>query len=274
MKFHPSYHPIAKEADQACLLNSVPPAIIAAATFSTKIGVSMWGRLRSKPLFTTAIVLAVVVVMLVVSGLIIAARTERLGQFSMEVGNFLARVLEAVAWPVVLLIIAWIFRDEIKERMRHLKSLAVGSNKAEFVDSTNEAARAADKLAEESPGEGDDSQRQLPSWASNKLDEANQLVPHQPKESVVAAFEPIKSMILEGASRENVVVVPDASLSQVLKHLPGEVSEEMVEAVSALERARKDALRVDGTIPQAAARSYVSAAKSVAHDVVQKLPTT
>jgi hypothetical protein len=244
------------------------------ASFNTKIGVSMWERLKRKPFFTTAIVLAVVVVMLVVGGLIIAARTERLGQFSLEVGDFLTKVLETVAWPVVLLIIAWIFRDEIKERMRHLKSLAVGSNKAEFVDSTNEASRAADKLAEESPGGGDDSQRQLPSWASNKLDQASQPVPHQPKESVVAAFEPIKSMILEGANRENVVVVPDASLSQVLKHLPRGISEEMVEAVSALERARKDALRVDGTIPQAAARSYVNAAKSVAHDMAQKLPTT
>jgi hypothetical protein len=81
-------------------------------------------------------------------------------------------------------------------------------------------------------------------------------------------------MVLEWANRETVVVVPDACLSQVLKHLPGEVSEEMVEAVSALERARKDALQVDGTILQAAARAYVNAGTRLAHDLAQKLPTT
>jgi hypothetical protein len=81
-------------------------------------------------------------------------------------------------------------------------------------------------------------------------------------------------MILEWANRKTVVVVPDVCLSQVLKHLPGEVSEEMEEAVSSLERARKDALRVDGTILQAAARAYVNVAKRLAHDLAQKLPTT
>jgi hypothetical protein len=256
------------------LLTRAPSAIISAVTFGTKVDVSMWERFKSKPLVMIAAVLAVVAVVLVVTGFIVAALTERLGQFSMELGEFLTRVLEAVAWPVVLLVIAWIFRDEIKERIRQLRSLTVGGNKAEFVDSTNEAARAADKLPEESPADDDDSQRHLPGWASVKLDQANQLVPNQPKESVVAAFEPIKSMILEGANRENVVVVPEAPLSQVLKHLPGEVGDEIVEAVSALERARKDALRVDGTIPQAAARSYVSAARRVAQDMAQRLPTT
>jgi hypothetical protein len=234
----------------------------------------MWERFRDRPLITIAAALTVVAVVLVVIGFIVAAGTERLGQFSVELGEFLRRVLEAVAWPVVLLVIAWMFRDEIKERIRHLRSLTVGGNKAEFVDSTNEAVQAADKLAEVAPADDDDPQRQLPTWARSKLDQANQLVPNQPKESVVAAFEPIKSMILEGANSENVVVVPEAPLSQVLKHLPGEVSDETVEAVSALERARKDALRVDGTIPQAAALSYVSAARRVAQDVAQRLPTT
>ena len=70
-------------------------------------------------------------------------------------------------------------------------------------------------------------------------------------------------MILEWANRKTVVVVPDVCLSQVME-----------EAVSSLERARKDALRVDGTILQAAARAYVNVAKRLAHDLAQKLPTT
>jgi hypothetical protein len=130
----PRFLLIAKEVERAYLLTDAPSAIISTVTFGTKVDVSMWERFRDRPLITIAAALTVV---LVVIGFIVAAGTERLGQFALELGEFLRRVLEAVAWPVVLLVIAWMFRDEIKERIRHLRSLTVGGNKAEFVDSAN-----------------------------------------------------------------------------------------------------------------------------------------
>jgi hypothetical protein len=103
------------------------------------------------------------------------------------------------------------------------------------------------------------------------LDRASELVEKQPKESIAASFEPVKQMILDAAEKSGVVVVPSASVHEVLDHLPVDIDENAVKAVEQLEAARKDAFRLDGPLPKDAARSYVEAAQTVAKTLTPKI---
>ncbi len=199
----------------------------------------------------------------------LAAVTGQFAGFFSELGEFVTRLLEAVAWPFAILAVAWVFRDEIKERVRNLRSLTVGANKAEFAGNLNEATRHAGNLERTAGPAREDEGARVPGWVGEKLDQADELVRKQPKESVVAAFEPVKSLILKEAKEAGIVVVPQAAISEVLRHLPREPSDDAVRAVEALEKARRGALSVDGPITEDAARGYLSAARSVARTLTR-----
>ncbi len=231
-------------------------------------------KMRSRGLRFTMLA----VVLLVGVGVVLAAVAGQLAGFFSELGEFVTRLLEAVAWPLAILTVAWVFRKEIKVKLKELKSVTVGAHKAEFAGNLNEATRHAGNLERQAGPDseaGDGGQgATIPVWVSEKLSHADELVHKQPKESVVAAFEPVKSLILEEAKEAGLVVVPQAPVSEVLRQLPREPSDDAVRAVGALEKARRGALSIEGPIAEAEARGYVSAARTVARTLARQRPMT
>jgi hypothetical protein len=84
-----------------------------------------------------------------------------------------------------------------------------------------------------SPDENGDSQ--TPAQVRQMLDLANELIDNQPKESMVASFEPVKTMTLDAAKNANVVVVPATPVYEVIKHFPVDIDQSTVKAVDLLE---------------------------------------
>jgi hypothetical protein len=193
-------------------------------------------------------------------------------------GQFITSFFDAVAWPVGILVIVLIFRDQIRNKILDITSADIQGTRFEFqrgfVQNIDEANQLAEKIGHQTgaaAGGGGDSEAQLPPRAQQALEQASTLVNDQPKESMIASFEPVKTMILDAAKEKGVYVEPTSSVHEVLKYVSRDIDDDTVEAVKALEHARRDALRIEGPISTEAARRYVDAAQNLARPLLQRM---
>jgi hypothetical protein len=194
-------------------------------------------------------------------------------------GQFITALFDAVAWPVGILVIVLIFKEQIRSKIVDLTSADIHGNRLEFVQrrfakSINEANRLTEKIGNESgiaTGEGGGNAAHMPPQAQETLDRASELVDKQPKESMIASFEPVKAMILDAAKDKGVFVEPTSPVHEVLNYLSSDISEDTVKAVESLENARRDAFLIEGPISTDAARNYVNSAQNLAQSLPQQM---
>jgi len=193
-------------------------------------------------------------------------------------GEFITSLFDAVAWPVGILVIVLIFRAQIRNKIVEITSADIQGNRFEFERSfaknVNEAHRLAEKLGNETntvAGEGGGNEAQISPEAQQSLERASELVDRQPKESMVASFEPVKTMILDAARAKGVFVEPTSPVHEVLNYVSSNIDDDTVKAVKSLEQARRDAFFIDGPMSTDAARSYVDAAQNLAQTLPQQM---
>lgn len=193
-------------------------------------------------------------------------------------GQFITSFFDAVAWPVGILVIVLIFKEQIRSKIVDLTSADIHGNRLEFVQrrfakSINEANRLTEKIGNESgaaTSEGGDNTYMSPQ-AQQTLDRASELVDKQPRESMIASFEPLKAMILDAAKEKGVFVESTSPVHEVLNYLSSDITEDTVKAVESLENARRDAFLIEGPIATDAARNYVEAAQNLAQTLPQQM---
>ena len=69
----------------------------------------------------------------------------------MEVGNLVARILEALVWPITVVIIIFLFRRQIADIILHLSKLRYKDFEAEFGRDLQDAESKAEELELPSP---------------------------------------------------------------------------------------------------------------------------
>jgi hypothetical protein len=193
-------------------------------------------------------------------------------------GDFIARFFDAVAWPVGILVVVLIFRDQIRSKIADISSADIQGTRFEFqrslAQSVNEASRLAEKVGNEAntaAGEGGGNEARITPETQQSLERASELVDKQPKESMIASFEPVKTMILDAARAKGVFVEPTSPVHEVLNYVSSDVSDDTIQAVKSLEQGRRDAFRIDGPISTDAARTYVDAAQNLAQTLPQQM---
>ena len=179
---------------------------------------------------------------------------------AIDILESVAQLLDAVAWPLVILAGFLIFRKPIAERIRRLRTLKGKNWAAEFEQEIATLQyEASQQLA------------QPVAAAPATLPDAWELVSIYPRGAVVEAWLGVESELIAATRRIN-IDIPSASPFRVVQELVRHehLSPAIAELISELRRLRNEAVHAtEFELSERAAKNYIATAQMVSYALSQ-----
>lgn len=193
--------------------------------------------------------------------------------------EFVARAIDSLAWPLIVLTLALIFRSSLSRviegvaaRMPQLRSLDAAGFKAEFAAETGQAlekAKRAPEAAHDHTGRRQDQQEARAGASTDQaLERALALAATYPRVAIIEAFVHLENRVMDRATEAGW----DAgrgrvrSFTAAMQYLASSrhLSTNLVAAAQDLRRLRNDAVhRPDFSISESAAEEFVITASII-----------
>ncbi len=182
-----------------------------------------------------------------------------------EVGNLVARILEALVWPVVLIIFLLLFRSQIVSIIERVSKIKIRDFEAEFGRDLRDAEQKA-KDAEIPPPQ-DIKQATEPITIASSYDRLFELAAWSPRAAIMEAWLRVEASIEEAASALRIKPRARRVGEEIIVELVRreKLPQEIVSVYDSLRRMRNQSVHdTELTINPKSAHGYVNLALGVA----------
>lgn len=153
--------------------------------------------------------------------------------------EFVASVIDSLAWPAAISIIVLVLREAIRRRIRELRRVRHGDTELEFGDAVNEAEKAAEQAKLPAP--------ESTEWKTALVTELAAEISTAPRAAVIEAWQAVERELEALAEESGLVIAQHASKTQLAKELElrGVIDSALASVIVDLRGARNVAAHAD-----------------------------